>query len=106
MRVVRQHFRRYVTRNRHHGLVAGLRLGKFSNRMVVISIVEAEFDCRALDITNIGLTFLVLTRLAWVLQQTALRTLDRARKSTPGCTPAGLRACRVNLVVLASREWL
>jgi hypothetical protein len=61
---VREHFWRDVTCNGHHCLVAGLGFGKLRDR-VVAKVVETESIGRALNITDIGFAFPVLTGLLW-----------------------------------------
>jgi hypothetical protein len=55
-----------VARDGHHGLIAGLGLGKFGN-CVVAQIVKPKSGGRALHITNIGLALFVLAGVARVL---------------------------------------
>jgi hypothetical protein len=61
VRIVREHLRGNVPRDRHNRLVAGLRLGKFCDS-VMPQVVESKSRRRAFDAANIGLAILVLAR--------------------------------------------
>ena len=54
--VLRQHLLRNVARNCHHGLVAGLGLRKFADR-VIAQIVKARFSRRAFHVMYVGFLF-------------------------------------------------
>jgi len=66
VRIVREHLRGNVPRNRHNRLVAGLRFGKLRDG-VVPQVVESKSRGRAFDAANIGLVLLVLARFAGIL---------------------------------------
>jgi hypothetical protein len=62
-----QHLPAEVSSNRHQGVLAGLPLRKFGNARVA-KIMEAEAGNRAFNFVNVGQAFLVLARLARILE--------------------------------------
>jgi hypothetical protein len=66
MRVVREHLRGNMPRNRHNGLVTGLRLGKLSYS-VMPKIMESKPGSWTFLFADIGFALLVATRFAGVL---------------------------------------
>ncbi|HYV72837.1 MAG TPA: hypothetical protein VFB24_01140 [Candidatus Binatia bacterium] len=89
--------------NRHDGAVAGLRLGKFSYRMVT-EIVEAQPRKRAPDALHVRITSAADTRIYRTLELATGSALDCRCEITPCGAPTPLRLARVKLCRLTGGE--